>query len=170
MERTITRSAGTTPRQYRLLTRTGQALPAMVELIEQSRLGMDELIDVLYRASVETVLWLMDCQPTTSSEERRSRGLARKPDRHGELDERKLRLRRRQLRKKYSGREGKFRFPLTRLKGSTIRTLLPGGNPAQQNLQQVGLRKGRRGNRKPGSCTGLLERLVECGLGQAYKT
>jgi len=44
----------------RFLTKNGQALLPMVELIEQSKLAVDELIDVLGRASVEAVLrlWL----------------------------------------------------------------------------------------------------------------
>jgi len=42
----------------RFLTRNGQALLPMVELIEESKLAVDELIDVLGRASVEAVLRL----------------------------------------------------------------------------------------------------------------
>jgi len=40
------------------LTQNGQALLPMVELIEQSKLAVDKLIDVLGRASVEAVLRL----------------------------------------------------------------------------------------------------------------
>ncbi len=40
------------------MTKNGQALLPLVELIEQSRLAVDELIDVLGRASLEAVLWL----------------------------------------------------------------------------------------------------------------
>jgi hypothetical protein len=39
----------------RFLTRNGQVRLPMVELIEQSRLAVDELIDVLGRASVEAL-------------------------------------------------------------------------------------------------------------------
>ncbi len=42
----------------RFLTRQGQALLPLVELIEQSKLAVDELIDVLGRASIEAVLRL----------------------------------------------------------------------------------------------------------------
>jgi hypothetical protein len=38
------------------LTKNGQALLPMVELIEQSQLAVDQLIDVLGRASIEAVL------------------------------------------------------------------------------------------------------------------
>ena len=40
------------------LVRNGQGLLPMLELIEQSRLAIDELIDVMGRASVEAVLEL----------------------------------------------------------------------------------------------------------------
>jgi hypothetical protein len=40
------------------LSRNGQALLPMVDLIEQSRLAVDELIDVAGRATIETVLQL----------------------------------------------------------------------------------------------------------------
>ena len=42
----------------RFWTKNGQALLPMVELIEQSKLAVDELIDVLGRASIEAVLQL----------------------------------------------------------------------------------------------------------------
>ena len=38
------------------LSRNGQALLLMVELIEPSKVAVDELIDVLGRASIEAVL------------------------------------------------------------------------------------------------------------------
>jgi hypothetical protein len=47
-----------TQAQPRHLTRNGQALLPMVELIEQSNLAVDELIDVLARASIEAKLRL----------------------------------------------------------------------------------------------------------------
>ncbi len=42
----------------RYLAKNGQALLPMVELIEQSKLAVDELIDVLGRAQIEAVLRL----------------------------------------------------------------------------------------------------------------
>ena len=44
------------------LTRNGQVLLPMVDLIEQSRLAVDELIDVAGRATIEAVLELSACQ------------------------------------------------------------------------------------------------------------
>lgn len=40
----------------RFLTRNGQALLPLMELIEQSQFGVDELVDVLGRASIKAVL------------------------------------------------------------------------------------------------------------------
>ncbi len=42
----------------RFLVKNGQGLLPMVELIEQSKLAVDELIDVLGRAQIEAVLRL----------------------------------------------------------------------------------------------------------------
>ena len=44
------------------LVRNGQALLPMLELIEQSRMAIDELIDVVGRASIEAVLELSAMQ------------------------------------------------------------------------------------------------------------
>ncbi len=96
------------------LTRQGQALLPMVELIEQSKLAVDELIDVLGRASIEAVLRLS------------AQGLAGPPHPgkkggavgwHGRetgtvaLSERKLRVNRPRLRKKESGPGGEVPIP-----------------------------------------------------------
>ena len=98
----------------RFLTKNGQALLPMVGLIEQSKLAVDELIDVLGRASVEAVLRLS------------AEGIAGPPHPgrkggavgwHGNetgtvaLAERRLRVRRPRLRKKPSGREGEVPIP-----------------------------------------------------------
>ena len=98
----------------RFLTRSGQALLPMVELIEQSRLAVDELIDVLGRASVEAVLRLS------------AEGIAGPPHPgkkgggvgwHGSesgtvnLAERKLRVSRPRLRKRGVGRDGEIPVP-----------------------------------------------------------
>src|SRR5207245_11174188 len=42
----------------KFLAKNGQALLPMVELIEQSKLAVDELVDVLGRAQIEAVLRL----------------------------------------------------------------------------------------------------------------
>jgi putative transposase len=98
----------------RFLTRSGQALLPMVELIEQSQLAVDELIDVLGRASVEAVLRLS------------AAGLAGPPHPgkkggavgwHGSetgtvaLAERKLHVTRPRLRKKGQGQDGEVSVP-----------------------------------------------------------
>jgi transposase-like protein len=96
------------------LTKNGQALLPMVELIEQSQLAVDKLIDVLGRASIEAVLRLS------------AEGVAGPPHPgkkggtvgwHGSetgtvaLSERKLRVRRPRLRKKQTGQDGEVRIP-----------------------------------------------------------
>jgi putative transposase len=56
---TITKIGPTNEGKLReFLSRNGQALLPMVDLIEQSRLAVDELIDVAGRATIETVLQL----------------------------------------------------------------------------------------------------------------
>jgi putative transposase len=96
------------------LTKNGQALLPMVELIEQSQLAVDQLIDVLGRASIEAVLRLS------------AEGIAGPPHPgkkggaigwHGSetgtvaLSERKLRVHRPRLRKKQSGQDGEVPIP-----------------------------------------------------------
>jgi putative transposase len=96
------------------LTKNGQALLPMVELIEQSQLRVDQLIDVLGRASIEAVLRLS------------AEGIAGPPHPgkkggavgwHGSdtgtiaLSERKLRVHRPRLRKKQTGRDGEVPIP-----------------------------------------------------------
>ena len=90
----------------KFLVKNGQAMLPMVELIEQSKLAMDELVDVLGRAQIEAVLRLS------------AQGIAGPPHPgkkggaigwHGGeegtvcLKERKLRVRRPRLRKKGGG-------------------------------------------------------------------
>jgi len=96
------------------LVKNGQALLPMVELIEQSKLAVDELIDVLGRAQIEAVLRLS------------AEGVAGPPHPgkkggaigwHGRekgavcLQERKLRVDRPRLRKKGQGEEGEVPVP-----------------------------------------------------------
>jgi hypothetical protein len=49
------------------LTKNGQALLPMVELIEQSQLAVDQLIDVLGRAKFEALLILRTGMPLLPS-------------------------------------------------------------------------------------------------------
>jgi len=96
------------------LVKNGQGLLPMVELIEQSQVAVDELIDVLGRASVEAVLKLS------------AQGIAGRPHPgkkggevgwHGRekgtvcLRERKLRVERPRLRKKGQGEGGEVAVP-----------------------------------------------------------
>jgi len=98
----------------KFLAKNGQALLPMVELIEQSKLAVDELSDVVGRAQIEAVLRLS------------AQGIAGRPHPgkkggaigwHGGeegticLKERKLRVRRPRLRKKGQGKEGEVPIP-----------------------------------------------------------
>jgi len=98
----------------RYLAQNGQVLLPMVELIEQSKLAVDELIDVLGRAQVEAVLRL-------SAE--RIAGAPHPGKKGGEigwhgreegtvcLKERKLRVKRPRLRRKGQGEGGEVPLP-----------------------------------------------------------
>ncbi len=98
----------------RLLVRNGQALLPMVELIEQSRLAVDELIDVLGRAQIEAVLRL-SAEGVAGPPHQGKRGGA--VGWHGNetgtvaLRERKLRVRRPRLRRKGHGAEKEVPVP-----------------------------------------------------------
>jgi len=89
------------------LVRNGQVLLPMMELIEQSQMALDELIEVMGRASVEAVLQLSAVQVAGPPQQ----GKARQPDIvwHGTqagrvcLKERKLRVNRPRLRRKGGG-------------------------------------------------------------------
>jgi transposase-like protein len=89
------------------LVRNGQALLPMLELIEQSRMAIDELIDVMGRASIEAVLQLSAVQVAGPPQQ----GKARQPDVvwHGSqpgrvcLKERQLRVNKPRLRRKGRG-------------------------------------------------------------------
>lgn len=89
------------------LVRNGQALLPMMELIEQSRMAIDELIDVMGRASVEAVLQLSARQ--VAGEPQQGKARAGEVGWHGSqpgrvnLQERKLRVQRPRLRKKGRG-------------------------------------------------------------------
>jgi putative transposase len=89
------------------LVRNGQALLPMLELIEQSRMAIDELIDVMGRASLEAVLQLSALQVAGPPQQ----GKARQSDVvwHGSqpgrvcLKERQLRVNKPRLRRKGRG-------------------------------------------------------------------
>jgi len=90
------------------LVHNGQALLPMMELIEQSRMAIDELIDVMGRASVEAVLELSARQVAGPPQQGKARPgdivwHGTQPGRVG-LKERKLRVNRPRLRRKGRGR------------------------------------------------------------------
>ena len=88
------------------LSRNGQALLPMVDLIEQSRLAVDELIDVAGRATIETVLELSAEQvagPRTPGQRRRELLWHGRQAGRVCLKERKLGVRRPRLRQKGGG-------------------------------------------------------------------
>jgi putative transposase len=97
------------------LVRNGQALLPMMELIEQSRMAIDELIDVMGRASIEAVLGLSARQ--VAGEPQQGKARAGEVGWHGtqpgrvNLKERKLRVQRPRLRKKRSGAGGEVPVP-----------------------------------------------------------
>jgi transposase-like protein len=89
------------------LVRNGQALLPMMEMIEQSRMAIDELIDVMGRASIEAVLELSARQ--VAGEPQQGKARAGEVGWHGtqpgrvNLKERQLRVQRPRLRKKGRG-------------------------------------------------------------------
>jgi putative transposase len=97
------------------LVRNGQALLPMLELIEQSRLAIDELIDVMGRASIEVVLELSAQQVAGAPQQ----GKARAGDIvwHGtqpgrvRLKERQLQVNKPRLRKKGRGANKEVPIP-----------------------------------------------------------
>jgi putative transposase len=97
------------------LVRNGQALLPMMELIEQSRMALDDLIDVMGRASIEAVLQLSAVQMAGPPQQ----GKARQADLvwHGTqpgrvcLKERKLRVNKPRLRNKGRGANKEVSVP-----------------------------------------------------------
>jgi transposase-like protein len=97
------------------LVRNGQALLPMLELVEQSRMAIDELIDVMGRASIEAVLGLSAQQVAGPPQQ----GKARQADVvwHGtqpgrvSLKERQLQVHKPRLRKKGRGARKEIPVP-----------------------------------------------------------
>jgi putative transposase len=97
------------------LVRNGQALLPMLELIEQSRMAIDELIDVMGRASIEAVLELSAQQVAGPQQQ----GKAREGDMvwHGTqagrvfLKERQLKVNKPRLRRKGRGANKEIPVP-----------------------------------------------------------
>ena len=96
------------------MAKNGQTLLPMVELIEQSKLAVDELIDVLGRAQIEAVLRLSAERLAGAPHPGKKGGAI---GWHGReegtvcLKERKLRVKRPRLRKKGQGEDGEVAVP-----------------------------------------------------------
>src|SRR5210317_1624195 len=96
------------------LIENGQLLMPMVELIEASRLAIDELIDVLGRASIEAVLQLSAMSVAGEKHQGRKGGPI---GWHGtqsgtvKLSERKVRVRKPRLRRKGQGEGAEVEIP-----------------------------------------------------------
>jgi hypothetical protein len=105
---TIDKQAKVGERQLaEFLVRNGHALLPMLDLIEQSRMALDELIDVMGRASVEAVLELSAMQVAGPPQQGKTRQTdivwhGTQPGRVA-LKERQLRVNKPRLRKKGRG-------------------------------------------------------------------
>jgi putative transposase len=96
------------------LARNGQVLLPMVELIEESKLAVDELIDVLGRAQIEAVLQLSAeriAGPPHPGKKGGAIGWHGREEGTVCLKERKLRVKRPRLRKKGQGEDGEVPVP-----------------------------------------------------------
>jgi putative transposase len=98
----------------RYLAKNGQVLLPMVELIEQSKMAVDELIDVLGRAQIEAVLRLSAeriAGPPHPGKKGGEIGWHGREEGTVCLKERKLRVKRPRLRKKGQGADGEVPLP-----------------------------------------------------------
>jgi putative transposase len=98
----------------KLLVKNGQALLPMVELIEQSQVAVDDLIDVLGRATIEAVLKLSAQEiagPPHAGKKGGAIGWHGRERGTVALKERKLRVERPRLRRKGQGEDGEVPIP-----------------------------------------------------------
>lgn len=96
------------------LLREGQFLLPMVKLVEQAELAVDELIDVMGRASIQAVLELSAMEVAGSKTPGQASGEIRWHGRQGgtvHLAERKLKIDRPRLRRKAGGRGAEVAIP-----------------------------------------------------------
>jgi len=96
------------------LVQNGQFLMPMVELIEASRLAIDELIDVVGRASIEAVLQLSAMSVAGEKHQGRKGGIIGWHGRQSgtvKLSERKVRVKKPRLRRKGQGEGGEVEIP-----------------------------------------------------------
>jgi putative transposase len=98
------------------LAQEGQLLLPVVQLIEEAELAVDELIDVVGRATIEAVL-LLSAEQVAGPKQQGKRGPDREAYWHGSqpglvsLAERKLRVTKPRLRKKGGGAGGELEVP-----------------------------------------------------------
>ena len=88
------------------LAKEGQQLLPLVDLVEQSRLAVDEMVDVMGQAVVEAVLSLSAISVAGERHQGQAGGAVRRHGRQGgvvRLSERKLRVKRPRLRRKGGG-------------------------------------------------------------------
>lgn len=107
-------SKDNTQELVKFLVKGGQALLPMVELIEQSKMAVDELIDILGRAQIEAVLRLSAegvAGPPHPGKKGGAIGWHGREEGTVCLKERKLRVKRPRLRKKGQGEEGEVPIP-----------------------------------------------------------
>lgn len=96
------------------LAQSGQLMLPMVELIEASRMAIDELIEILGRASIEAVLQLSAQSVAGDKQQGRKGGQIGWHGRQGgrvRLSDRQLRVRKPRLRKKGQGPGGEVEIP-----------------------------------------------------------
>jgi len=125
----------------RYWAKNGQVLLPMVELIEQSKMAVDELIDVLGRAQIEAVLRLSAeriAGPPHPGKKGGAIGWHGREEGTVCLKERKLRVKRPRLRKKGQGEDGEVPLPAyeamrseERLGGRMLEILLRGVSTRQ---------------------------------------
>lgn len=109
------------------LFREGQFLLPMVKLIEQSELAIDQMIDVLGRASIEAVLELSAQEQAGAKSPGKASGEVRwhgRQDGVVHLAERKLRVSRPRLRHKSEGEVGIPAYEALRTRGKLARRMM----------------------------------------------
>ena len=107
-------SKDNTQELVKFLVKNGQAMLPMVELIEQSKMEVDELIDVLGRAQIEAVLRLSAegvAGPPHPGKKGGAIGWHGREEGRVCLKERRLRVKRPRLRKKGQGEAGEVPIP-----------------------------------------------------------
>lgn len=159
------------------MAKNGQVLLPMVELIEQSRMAVDELIDVLGRAQVEAVLRLSAeriAGPPHPGKKGGAIGWHGREEGRVSLKERKLRVKRPRLRRKGQGEDGEVPIPAyeamrseEKLGGRMLEILLRGVSTRQyravlpEMAETVGVSRSTVSREAVEASEGELRRLCE---------